>query len=220
MEDEKAGGAAVNFQNLSLPELLIQSGHYSDKTRKAALAGLADLLHRHPQELERHAGHAGQLLTKLAERVGDGESAVRQALRSLMRERVMPLLSAGAVRPFMPVVMAHVSSAMTNLCMEVRLDALSFLDVLMDFVPQLVSGIDGLSSLSSSSTSPSLSAAGGSLAAARGGFLAPCLQHFCDLLGQGHRGRSIKSQSIASLLKIIQSLNRWVVLKTKYIVSS
>jgi pre-rRNA-processing protein IPI1 len=35
-----------------------------------------------------------------------------------------------------------------------------------------------------------------------GAFLAPCLQHFCDLLSQAHRGRNIKSQSIGSLLKV------------------
>ena len=41
--------------------------------------------------------------------VGDGDPDVRLALRSLMRERVMPLLQPGVVRPFMPVIMAHVS---------------------------------------------------------------------------------------------------------------
>lgn len=41
--------------------------------------------------------------------MGDGDPDVRLALRSLMRERVMPLLQPGVVRPFMPVIMAHVS---------------------------------------------------------------------------------------------------------------
>jgi hypothetical protein len=32
-------------------ELLVQTGHYSEKARKAALAGLCDLFAKHPQEL-------------------------------------------------------------------------------------------------------------------------------------------------------------------------
>lgn len=45
----------------------------------------------------------------MAERVGDGDAAVRQALRALLREQVLPQLNAGMVRPFMPVLMAHMS---------------------------------------------------------------------------------------------------------------
>ncbi len=50
---------------------------------------------------------------------------------------------------------------MTNLNIEVRLDALAFLDVLMDRAPELV---------------------------VAGGFLPPCLLHFCDLLSQARGG--------------------------------
>lgn len=52
-----------------------------------------------------HVQHHAVLL-----QVGDGDPDVRAALRSLMRERVMPLLQPpGILRPFMPVIMAHVS---------------------------------------------------------------------------------------------------------------
>lgn len=34
---------------------------------------------------------------------------MRQALRALLREQVLPQLNAGMVRPFMPVLMAHMS---------------------------------------------------------------------------------------------------------------
>lgn len=42
-------------------DLLTQSGHYSEKARKSALVGLADLFARHPQELR---GHVGLVYTK------------------------------------------------------------------------------------------------------------------------------------------------------------
>eukprot|EP00967_Tisochrysis_lutea_P120594 scaffold197912_cov18-Tisochrysis_lutea.AAC.1 len=34
-----------------------------------------------------------------------------------------------------------------------------------------------------------------------GGFLCPCIQHFCDLLSPGHRASSMKAQSLKVLLK-------------------
>ncbi|GIL94286.1 hypothetical protein Vretimale_522 [Volvox reticuliferus] len=78
----------------------------------------------------------------------------------------------------MPVVMAHVCGAMTHLSLDVRNDALLFLDVMMDHVPQLV--LDG--------------------------FLAPCLAHFCDLFSAAHRSRSIRAQSLAALTKLLTAL--------------
>jgi pre-rRNA-processing protein IPI1 len=44
----------------------------------------------------------------LAERVVDGDSAVRVELRTLLDSRVLPLLGPLALRPFMPLLMAHV----------------------------------------------------------------------------------------------------------------
>jgi pre-rRNA-processing protein IPI1 len=113
---------------LPTQDLLNQTSHYSDKARKASLEGLSDLFSKHPQELRQHT-HL--FFSKIAERVSDGDAPVRSALRHLLREHVLPRLDPGHVRPFMPVMMAHLSSAMTNLNMEVRLDALNFLDVLV-----------------------------------------------------------------------------------------
>lgn len=39
-----------------MQELLSQTSHYSEKARKSALLGLADLFTRHPQELTNHVG--------------------------------------------------------------------------------------------------------------------------------------------------------------------
>lgn len=90
---------------LCVQELLGQTSHYSEKTRRSALQGLADLFQRHPDELRRHTG---DVLSALAERAVDGDAAVRSALRSLLREQVMPHLEARVIRPFMPVLMAHI----------------------------------------------------------------------------------------------------------------
>ena len=42
------------------------------------------------------------------ERVADSDSDVRTALQSLLRERMVPVLEGGVLRPFLPMIMAHV----------------------------------------------------------------------------------------------------------------
>ncbi|GIL45606.1 hypothetical protein Vafri_2810, partial [Volvox africanus] len=176
---EDRSNIAVNFQNLTLKELLNQTSHHNDKSRKHSLVGLADLFGRHPEQLRLHAS---QVLGTLAERIVDGDSSVRSALRDLLNNSVLPILGSDVLRPFMPVVMAHVCGAMTHLSLDVRNDALLFLDVMMDHVPQLV--LDG--------------------------FLAPCLAHFCDLFSAAHRSRSIRAQSLSSLTKLLTALTSFL----------
>ncbi|GLI64097.1 hypothetical protein VaNZ11_007270 [Volvox africanus] len=176
---EDRSNVAVNFQNLTLKELLNQTSHYNDKSRKHSLVGLADLFGRHPEQLRLHAS---QVLGTLAERIVDGDSSVRSTLRDLLNNSVLPVLGSDVLRPFMPVLMAHVCGAMTHLSLDVRNDALLFLDVMMDHVPQLV--LDG--------------------------FLAPCLAHFCDLFSAAHRSRSIRAQSLSSLTKLLTALTSFL----------
>ncbi|KAK9808862.1 hypothetical protein WJX72_005380 [[Myrmecia] bisecta] len=176
---EDKQGAAVNQRNLTLKELLGQVGHYSEKVRKEALLGLVDLLKKHPKELKRHTG---PVLEKLAERITDVDKAVREALRGLLAGAVLPLLAGGAIVPFLPLLVAHVSSAMTHLANDVRADALGFLEVLMMAAPQQLSST----------------------------FLTPALQHYADLLSSASRGRSVSARSLASLLKVVTSLRSFL----------
>lgn len=162
----------LTFQSLLRPqELLSQCGHYADKVRKDALIGLGDLFTRHPDEARRHTG---AIFEALADRVTDGESPVRKELKTLLQDKLLPLLSPLALGPFVPLLMAHVCSAMTHLTASIRMDALAFLQMLVAAAPRRVAGQ----------------------------FLAPALLHFCDLLGSMHRGRSLKAQSLTALLKV------------------
>jgi hypothetical protein len=40
--------------------------------------------------------------------MGDGDADVRKALARLLREQCIPNVEGGALRPFMPMIMAHV----------------------------------------------------------------------------------------------------------------
>lgn len=60
------------------------------------------------------------MLEKLAVRVCDVESAVRSALRELLSTAVLPQIGKPALAPFIPLLTAHVGSAMTHISPDVR----------------------------------------------------------------------------------------------------
>lgn len=60
------------------------------------------------------------MLEKLAIRVGDAEPGVRAALRELLSTAVLPQIVKPALAPFIPLLTAHVGSAMTHISPDVR----------------------------------------------------------------------------------------------------
>ena len=63
---------------------------------------------------------AGPLVEKLAERMVDSDSGVRSQLKSLLVAHVLPKLSGGALDPFLPLLMAFICSALTQLDTDMR----------------------------------------------------------------------------------------------------
>lgn len=70
----------------------------------------------------------------------------------------------------MPLLLAHVSAALTNLSADVRLDALSVLEAVTEAAPGLM---------------------------AQSGVLGAALGHYGGLLSRANRGKSVKSQALA-----------------------
>lgn len=75
---------------VQMQELLSQVGHYSERTRLAAMAGLADLLARHPQQATKNTG---PLLEALVPRISDADPSVRKALLQLLNAQVTSVTS-------------------------------------------------------------------------------------------------------------------------------
>lgn len=59
-------------------------------------------------------------MEKLAERITDADFGVRAALKGLLSGTVLPLLEASSLAPFLPLLLAHVASAMTHLSEDIR----------------------------------------------------------------------------------------------------
>ena len=103
--------------HLPVQDVLGQCGHYSERVRRDALQGLAELLAAHPAELRRHTT---LVVETAAERIGDGDASVRAALRELLAGTLLPALGGSALAPFVPLLMAHVCAAMTHLAEPIR----------------------------------------------------------------------------------------------------
>lgn len=143
------------------------------------MTGIGQLIAAHPGEARRHAA---SLLDSLAPRVSDGDEGVRAALLAVMRGPVSAALGPEGLAPFAPLLLAHASAALSHLSADVRLDALGVLEALAVSAPRaIVREPVALSGL---------------------------LRHYCGLLGRAHRGKSVRSQALAGLLRVLSSLER------------
>ncbi len=59
-------------------------------------------------------------MEKIAEQIADTDAGARTALRDLLKDVVLPGLGAGGLAPFLPLLLAHITSAMTHLTAAVR----------------------------------------------------------------------------------------------------
>jgi hypothetical protein len=146
-------------------ELVSQLAHHNTATRRDALTGLQQLVISHPAEARRHTA---LLLEALAPRLSDGEASVRTTLLTTLRCAVLPALGPASLSPFMPLLLAHVSAALTNLSADVRFDALAVLEAVTEAAPQLMAAQLGVG-----------------------------LAHYTGLLSRANRGKSIKSQALS-----------------------
>ncbi|CAG9464685.1 unnamed protein product [Pedinophyceae sp. YPF-701] len=128
---------ATSLRNLTLPELLTQSGHYSAKVRRDALDGLADLFSHHPAEVQ---SSAGPLLQRIGERASDEDKDVRKALLALLQAHVLRQLDERALAAHLPLLMAHVLSGLASLDAGVRADSACVLQELVRHSPSAVAG--------------------------------------------------------------------------------
>ncbi len=62
----------------------------------------------------------GPVIEKLANRIADSDKQVREALKELLAGSLLPQLGEGRLTPFLPLLMAHICSAMTHLQAGIR----------------------------------------------------------------------------------------------------
>ena len=120
-------GDAVTSRGLSMPELLNQTTHYSERVRKDALEGIRELLQSHPESL---VASAATVVEKVAERLVDQEQVVRTAARAALKSGLLPALGPHGLAPFARRLVLHVGAALTHVAPAVRRDAPRVLEAL------------------------------------------------------------------------------------------
>eukprot|EP00656_Telonema_subtile_P050231 TRINITY_DN6457_c0_g1_i4.p1 TRINITY_DN6457_c0_g1~~TRINITY_DN6457_c0_g1_i4.p1 ORF type:complete len:451 (+),score=148.92 TRINITY_DN6457_c0_g1_i4:3-1355(+) len=125
--DEKKG-VAVTRRRVTLDELFGQLKHYNAQMRKDALLGIKELCTSH---LDSICLRLREVFEASLKAVADVERVVRQSASTLYR-KLLKCVPLGAVLPFLKLLVMYTAQALTHLQLDVRLDALGFLEVVLE----------------------------------------------------------------------------------------
>ena len=158
--------ALVTRRNLDLHDLLKRVKHYDSTRRKDALWGLRELYATHGHTSKLLQRSLGIVFRSISNTMVDVEKDVRQALFTLL-EVVLPCINISSMAaPFVQRLIAYCGSAMTSMEREIRMDAVRFVDLLLEWnrpsirttqhtlslLPSLVSVLSSISLVNSTSS--------------------------------------------------------------------
>lgn len=173
-EDEEGGGAA----KYTFEQLLARTRHTNAHARREAVESLADTIARKPELLRLRLK---DVVEALAERMADSEAHVRKAMNDVFEHTVLSNVDEKAMAPFLPLLVAHIAAAMTDIHRSVRLAALPVVEMLVRHsASNLVR------------------------------FATPFLEQYNDMLTRGYRAKSVSAQNVESILKTCKSLDVFV----------
>ncbi|KAH7911965.1 hypothetical protein BJ138DRAFT_1005493 [Hygrophoropsis aurantiaca] len=131
---EKDGAIPITRRKQSFDDLICQLKHYSPGTRKDAIFGVRELFEAHPP-LIRSTFTA--LVGVCVRMIGDEDASVRKALLSFLGW-LLRLLPAEDLIPHVPLLLLFTTSAQTHIFPDIRIDAIRFLDLFLEIVPDTV----------------------------------------------------------------------------------
>ncbi|KAF5355996.1 hypothetical protein D9756_003829 [Leucocoprinus leucothites] len=124
-------------RKLTFDDLLSQLKHYSPSVKKEALLGLTELLEAH-WSLVRH--NLSQLINQLARNIGDEDAGVRKQLLTFF-SWMLPRIPKEDLIPHASTLVLFTASAQTHIFPELRIDAVRFLVLFLEYIPEpLVEG--------------------------------------------------------------------------------
>ena len=126
-------GAAVTQRGLSLPELLGQCAHYSERVRKDALDGIADSSRPTPRRSSRRRRRSWRRWRSASSTARRSRATPRRRPRARRPPRPRP----ARPRAFAPALILHVGAALTRPPRR-RATRRGALDAILDVAPDLV----------------------------------------------------------------------------------
>ncbi|KAF8560426.1 hypothetical protein OG21DRAFT_1492793 [Imleria badia] len=131
---EKDDSVPTNKRRQTFSDILSLLKHYSAGTRKDAIFSARELFQDHPGLLQRSIA---PLLGACARLVGDEDVSVRRTFLSFF-DWIFLRLEKKDLIPHVPLLLLFATSAQTHIFPEIRIDAVRFLDLLLDAVPESV----------------------------------------------------------------------------------
>ncbi|EPQ60740.1 hypothetical protein GLOTRDRAFT_31411 [Gloeophyllum trabeum ATCC 11539] len=136
---QKDEAAPRTSRKLTFEDLTSQLKHYNASTRKDALHGLRELLEGYPYLIE---SRLSSLLATCSRLIGDEDASVRKALLGFF-DWLLPKVSPDVLGPHASHLLLFTTSAQTHIFPEIRIDAVRFLDLFLDIIPEhIVEGWD------------------------------------------------------------------------------
>ncbi|KAF8516107.1 hypothetical protein BU17DRAFT_51113 [Hysterangium stoloniferum] len=121
-------------RNLTLDDLLVQLKHYNPGTRKDAILGLRELLEAHPALVH---SSLTPIIQTCARIISDEDVEVRKTLLTFF-DWFLHAAPLHQIRPHTPLLILFITSAQTNIFPAIRIDAVRFLDLLLELTPELI----------------------------------------------------------------------------------
>ncbi|KII93209.1 hypothetical protein PLICRDRAFT_101004 [Plicaturopsis crispa FD-325 SS-3] len=137
---EKDDAAPTTKRRLTFEDLITHLKHYNAGARKDAILGLRELFAAHPELIE---SSLTTLFNACVRIIGDEDASVRKTLLSFLTW-LLPQIPPENLVPHSPSLLLFTTSAQTHIFPEIRIDAVRFLDLFLDIIPQtVVPGWDG-----------------------------------------------------------------------------
>ncbi|KAL0580871.1 rRNA processing protein [Marasmius crinis-equi] len=136
---EKDEDAPTTKRRQTLDDLLAHLKHHNAGTRKDAVLGLRELFGDH---LEVAISSFPVVVNATVRLIGDEDASVRKSLISLY-SWLLSRIPAEDIVPHASIFLLYTSSAQTHIFPEIRIDAVRFLNLLLECIPEaVVSGWD------------------------------------------------------------------------------
>ncbi|KAF8216124.1 hypothetical protein K438DRAFT_1800104 [Mycena galopus ATCC 62051] len=126
--------APTTKRRLTFEDLITHLKHYSAGTRKDAIAGLRELLDAHPAVLE---SSLTAIITATVRLVGDEDASVRKSLLEFL-VWLFPRIPMEDLAPHASALLLFTTSAQTHIFPEIRVDAIRFLNLYLEYIPAAV----------------------------------------------------------------------------------
>ncbi|KAF9460822.1 hypothetical protein BDZ94DRAFT_1374995 [Collybia nuda] len=121
-------------RGLTLDDLLVHLKHHNAGTRKDAIVGLRELLDSHRELLD---SSLTALVNGSVRAIGDEDADVRKGLLTFF-SWLFPRIPKEDLVPHTPLLLLFTTSAQTHIFPEIRIDAIRFLNIILEHIPQTV----------------------------------------------------------------------------------